>query len=218
MTAVPVLPRPVPDAMLLPGRTVELVRTDPARHGAQLWHAIGEVEELWRAVPPGPFADDAAFTTWLSERASRADQLLFSLVDRRTEKAEGLYFLMNIDSGVGRAEMGLMLGPKISRQTAATEAFYILAHYVFDTLAYRRLEWRCNPENHPSMRAAERLGFKLEGVLRQNTWLKGRNWDTAVFGMIDRDWPPIAARFERWLSPDNFDSEGRQLRPLMRGS
>jgi hypothetical protein len=28
--------------------------------------------------------------------------------------------------------------------------------------------------------------------------------------MIDRDWPGLRARFERWLDPGNFDAEGRQ--------
>jgi hypothetical protein len=39
---------------------------------------------------------------------------------------------------------------------------------------------------------------------------KGRNRDTAWFSIIDRDWPPIRAAFERWLDPANFDAEGQQ--------
>ena len=64
------------------------------------------------------------------------------------------------------------------------------------------------------MRAAERLGFTHEEILRQNTWLKGRNWDTAVFSIIDSEWSTRAARLERWLAPDNFDSDGRQKSAL----
>lgn len=208
----------MPDAASVPGQSVDLERLDPARHGHDLWRAIGEAASLWQSVPPGPFASEADFGAWLTERAQRTDQVQYALIDKSSGgSAEGLYLLINIESAVGRAEMGLMLGPKLSRRTTGTEAFYLLGRYVFETLGYRRLEWRCNPENEASMRAAERFGFTLEGVLRQNTWLKGRNWDTAVFAILDREWPALAARFVHWLAPDNFDTEGMQIRPLLRG-
>ena len=44
--------------------------------------------------------------------------------------------------------------------------------------------------------------------------VKGRNRDTAWFSILDREWPDIRANFEAWLSPDNFDRQGRQRRPL----
>ena len=44
----------------------------------------------------------------------------------------------------------------------ATEAHSLLMHYVFDTLGYRRYEWKCNSLNEPSRRAALRLGFQYE--------------------------------------------------------
>ena len=43
---------------------------------------------------------------------------------------------------------------------------------------------------------------------------KGRNRDTAWFSMLDDDWPARKARFERWLSPDNFTADGQQKRSL----
>jgi RimJ/RimL family protein N-acetyltransferase len=214
MTTAPSLPRPAPDAVILPGRTVDLERVQPARHGVDLWHAIGSVDQLWQSVPPGPFADEEAFLTWLGDRSARPDQLLYALVDKRTGTAEGLYLLINIESAMGRIEMGLVLGARLARTTAATEAFYLLGRYVFETLGYRRLEWRCSPENEASMRAAERFGYTLEGILRQNAWIKGRNWDTAVYAIIDGEWPANAARLADWLVPENFTADGRQIEPL----
>lgn len=216
MTIAPSLPRPLPDIAILPGRTVDLERVQPARHGVDLWHAIGSVESLWQSVPPGPFADEEAFLTWLGDRSARPDQLLYALVDKRTGTAEGLYLLINIENAMGRIEMGLVLGARLARTTAATEAFYLLGRYVFETLGYRRLEWRCSPENEASMRAAERFGYTLEGILRQNAWIKGRNWDTAVYAILDGEWPPNAARLAKWLAPGNFASDGRQIKPLLR--
>jgi RimJ/RimL family protein N-acetyltransferase len=110
--------------------------------------------------------------------------------------------------------MGLMLGPHIARGTAATEAFHLLGRYLFETLGYRRLEWRCSPENEASMRAAERFGYTLEGILRQNAWIKGRNWDTAVYAILDGEWPANVARLADWLAPENFAADGHQKRTL----
>jgi hypothetical protein len=39
---------------------------------------------------------------------------------------------------------------------------------------------------------------------------KGRNRDTAYYSMLDSEWPARKADWERWLSPDNFDKQGRQ--------
>jgi hypothetical protein len=64
--------------------------------------------------------------------------------------------------------------------------------------------------NGPSRRAAERLGLKYEGIFRQATVYKGRNRDSAWYAAIDKEWPDLRARFERWLDPENFDADGTQ--------
>jgi RimJ/RimL family protein N-acetyltransferase len=81
-------------------------------------------------------------------------------------------------------------------------------------LRFRRLEWRCGPDHTASRRAADRYGFTLEGVARQTMWTKGRSWDTAVYSLLDHEWPQASARLQGWLSPENFDADGRQLRAL----
>lgn len=103
---------------------------------------------------------------------------------------------------------------QLKRSRIATEAQYLLAKYVFETLKYRRYEWKCDSLNAPPRRAAERLGFTFEGIFRQALVYKGRSHDTAWFSMIDSEWADIQTRFEAWLKPDNFDSEGRQLQKL----
>jgi len=213
MFNAPLLPCALPDAKEVRGQMIALERLAPSRHGPDLWHAIGSTSALWDNVPPGPFAGEGQFTSWLSERSEKQGQAHYALVDG-DGRAVGLYLLINIDQAMGRIELGLMLGREISRSTAATEALLLVGRYLFETLGYRRLEWRCNPENEPSIRAAERFGFTFEGVLRQNAWAKGRNWDTAVYSIVDHEWPARAARLLRWLAPDNFDSDGRQRKRL----
>ncbi|MGH7759236.1 MAG: GNAT family N-acetyltransferase, partial [Candidatus Dormibacteria bacterium] len=90
----------------------------------------------------------------------------------------------------------------------------LLMAHVFDDLAYRRYEWKCDALNQASRDAALRLGFTYEGVFRQHMVVKGRNRDTAWFAITDGEWPQRKARLQRWLRPDNFDASGQQLTSL----
>jgi RimJ/RimL family protein N-acetyltransferase len=108
-------------------------------------------------------------------------------------------------------EVGHVLyAPVLQRTPLATEAQYLLARYAFETLGYRRYEWKTDALNAASRRAALRYGFTFEGIFRQHMIGKGRNRDTAWYAMLDADWPARKAAFERWLAPENFGSGGRQ--------
>jgi RimJ/RimL family protein N-acetyltransferase len=109
-------------------------------------------------------------------------------------------------------EVGHVLySPALQRTPLGTEAQYLLAKYVFETLGYRRYEWKCDALNAASQRAALRYGFVYEGTFRQLMINKdGRNRDNAWFSMLDGEWPERKANFGRWLDPSNFDGDGRQ--------
>jgi RimJ/RimL family protein N-acetyltransferase len=108
----------------------------------------------------------------------------------------------------------IVYSPALQRTPLSTEAQYLIARYAFETLRYRRYEWKCNALNAPSRRAALRFGFSYEGLFRQHMIVKGHNRDTAWYSMLDSEWPARKAAFERWLAPENFDSNGRQKTKL----
>jgi hypothetical protein len=81
---------------------------------------------------------------------------------------------------------------------------------VFETLGYRRYEWKCDALNAASRRAALRYGFVYEGTFRQHVIAKGRNRDVAWFSVLDSEWPLRKRNFEHWLNPENFDAQGVQ--------
>ena len=208
---------PRPDRVALDGHYARLEPLDPARHGADLFASAQQpgaddrFRYLFEEAPP----DMAAFTPWLQQAAASADPRFFAVIDRATGRAEGRQSLMRIDHVHGVIEIGHILwGPAIARSRIATEALFLFAAYVFDTLGYRRFEWKCNSLNEPSKRAAQRFGFTPEGVFRQHMIQKGRNRDTAWFAMTDADWPRLKAGYEAWLAPENFDVEGRQKNRL----
>src|SRR5207248_11588726 len=91
---------------------------------------------------------------------------------------------------------------------------YLMMRRAFDELGYRRYEWKCDALNAASRQAAERLGFRFEGIFRQAIVYKGRNRDTAWYSILDREWPALRVAFERWLDNANFDRHGRQRERL----
>jgi RimJ/RimL family protein N-acetyltransferase len=207
--------RGLPERRVLQGRFGRLEPLDEARHGESLWRAVKGADAMWDYLPYGPFADEAAFRIWLKERQSLADPLYYAVVDGKSGRALGCVTLMRFDQANGCIETGhIFYAPALQRTPLATEAIYLLARHVFDDLGYRRFEWKCNNANEPSRRAASRFGFAFEGVFRQHLIVKGRNRDTAWFSMIDGEWPARKSAFERFLSPGNFDPQGKQKESL----
>ncbi len=203
-----------PEAVSLAGRFGSVERLDVARHGDSLWEALSGHDRLWTYMSYGPLADRTAFLGWLEERQALADPFYYAVVDR-SRRAVGVQTLVAIRPDMRTVEVGhIVLGPALQRTPLATEAQYLLARYVFETLGYRRYEWKCNALNAASYRAALRFGFAFEGVFRNHMIVKGRSRDSAWFAMIDTDWPVRKAAFERWLAPDNFDAAGRQRTSL----
>jgi RimJ/RimL family protein N-acetyltransferase len=122
---------------------------------------------------------------------------------------------MTIRPDMRVVEVGnILLGPSLQRTRLATEAQYLLARYAFETLGYRRYEWKCDALNAASRRAALRFGFSFEGIFRDHMIVKGRSRDTAWFAMLAAEWPARRAAFECWLAPDNFNADGLQKAKL----
>lgn len=199
-----------PAAVTLAGRFGLVQRLDAARHVDSLWAALQGHDRLWTYMAYGPFADRAAFSAWLGLRETLDDPFSYAIVDA-ARGALGIAALMSIRPDMCVIEVGnILLAPALQRSGLATEAQCLLARYVFETLGYRRYEWKCDALNAPSCRAALRFGFRFEGIFRSHMIVKGRNRDTAWFAITDTDWPARRAAFERWLDPANFDAEGRQ--------
>lgn len=204
---------PRPERVTLNGRYARLEPLNPIKHGPALLasaQAPGGDDRFRYLFEESP-SDETAFQPWLDKAAGSDDPLFFAVIDQATGRAEGRQSLMRIDQVHGVVEIGHILwGPAIARTRVVTEALFLSAAYAFDTLGNRRFEWKCNNDNLPSKRAAERFGFRYEGLFRQHMVQKGRNRDTAWFAMTDQDWPSLRAKYEEWLAPENFDAAGQQ--------
>jgi RimJ/RimL family protein N-acetyltransferase len=207
-------PGPRPGPVTLQGRFGRIEKLEP-RHAAGLWKAIKGHPELWTYIGAfGPFDEEKDFIAFVEKFAASPDPYVYAIVDNDNNPA-GYFTLMSIVPTHRTIEVGhVMYSPALQRSPLATEAQYLLAKYVFETLGYRRYEWKCNALNMASRRAGQRLGFTYEGTFRQSLITKGRNRDTAWFSMLDSEWPARKANYEKWLSPGNFTADGKQKQSL----
>ena len=193
---------------------------DIEKHADDLYHAFAKDTDHsnWTYLPYGPFDGEEGFDefkAWMKSTCAAEDPLFHTVIDLKSNKAVGIASLMRIEPQVGVIEVGhIHFSPLMQRTPISTEALFLLMKRVFDELAYRRYEWKCDSLNSPSCNAAKRLGFIPEGVFRQLTMYKGRNRDTAWFSIIDSEWPVLKAMFEAWLVPENFTNTGEQIKPL----
>ena len=210
-------PRQLPPRTIIEGRFCRVEALDPERHAAELFAANSEDRDgrNWTYLPQGPFAALQDYRTSLEAATRRANAVAHAIVARDSGRAVGVASYLSILPEIGSIEIGaISYSPQLQKKPAATEAMYMLMRRVFDELGYRRYEWKCDSLNERSRAAAQRLGFRYEGLFRQATVYKGRNRDTAWFSIIDREWPALRAAFERWLDPANFGAGGCQRASL----
>lgn len=205
-----------PDARCIKGQYGQLVKLS-IKHIDDLYNELCDTssEANWTYLYDGPFYDKDSFTTYIEQLIDNKEKYFFVIQDIDTQKSLGLLALMRINPLHGTIEVGNVHYSNTLKHTRiATDIQYILAKYVFETLGYRRYEWKCDNLNLSSKHAAERLGFKFEGIFRQSNIYKGRNRDTAWFSMLDYEWPEIKERFVKWLAPSNFNEHQEQIRHL----
>jgi RimJ/RimL family protein N-acetyltransferase len=203
-------PAQLPDEIVLRGRYGHLEKLRPD-HAEALWAVFKGRDEVWTYISAdGPFANFDEFAPFIAKRAAAADPYAYAIIDH-TGRALGYLTLMEIRPQMRVIEVGHVLySPALQKTPLGTEAQYLIARYAFETLGYRRYEWKCHALNAGSRRAALRYGFVFEGVLRAQLIAKGRNRDNAWFSTLEDEWPARKAAFERWLDPDNFDAAGKQ--------
>ncbi len=203
-------PSPRPGPVTLDGRFGRLEKLQPG-HAPALWKHFKGHPQLWTYIGAyGPFDTEQDFAAHIERFSASPDPYVYAIVDK-DKGPVGYFTLMEIRPAARSIEVGhVMYTPAMQRSPLATEVQYLLARYIFETLNYRRYEWKCNALNAASRRAGQRFGFTYEGTFRQYLIAKGRNRDNSMYSMLDSEWPARKAAFERWLSPDNFSADGTQ--------
>lgn len=157
----------------------------------------GDLASLWFTTVPGAAEMPAEIARRL-ELFDRGLMLPFTVIERAGRRAVGMTTFMNVDAVNRRVEIGSTWYRRSVWRTAInTECKLLLLAYAFTTLEAIAVEFRTSTMNHRSRQAIERLGAKLDGILRNHAVHRnGTLRDTCVYSMLPHEWPAIRAGLE----------------------
>ena len=152
----------------------------------------GELWDLWFTYVPKPEGIRAEIKRRL-DLQKQGSMLPFTVILNSTGKPVGMTTYMNVDSQYKRVEIGSTWYRKsVQRTPVNTECKLMLLTHAFEALDCIAVELRTHFLNHRSRRAIERLGAKLDGVLRNHQrTTNGTLRDTCVYSIIVSEWPAV---------------------------
>lgn len=191
----------------LRGKYVMLVPTTFS-NAVNLTEAVkdGELWKLWYTSVPSP--DN--MISEIKRRIKLYEQGLmhpFTVINLRSNGEDrsnnlaGMTTYCNLDEANRRLEIGYTWYRKSLQQTILnTEAKYLLLKHAFEVLGCIKVEFRTSSFNFASRRAIERLGAKLDGVLRNHRILEnGAIGDGYVYSILNSEWPIVKTHLEHKL-------------------
>ena len=170
-----------------------LAPLDPSHHDG-LVEAVndGEVWKLWYTRVPSPSEMGLEIDRRIGLRKA-GGMLPFTIFDNASGRVAGMTTYMNVDASNRRVEIGsTWYRTSVRRTSLNTECKLALLTHAFDTLDCIAVEFRTHFFNTASRRAIERLGAKLDGILRSHQRLAdGSLRDTCVYSIIAGEWPSV---------------------------
>jgi RimJ/RimL family protein N-acetyltransferase len=136
----------------------------------------------WRPTPPG-LADSR-----YSPKPPAEQVAIFSVVELSTDELVGEALLWGIDIHQRRAHIGMSLRPAFRGRGLAPDIVKVLCYYGFDVLGLNRIQIDTLADNAPMIATAQRVGFTMEGTLRQCSWVMGTFADEVILGLLAEEW------------------------------
>ncbi len=153
--------------------------------------ADGELWKLWYTTIPAPDGVEAEIDRRLG-LMDEGSMLPFAILTPEG-KAVGMTTYMNIDADNKRLEIGSTWYRKsVQRGPMNTQVKRLMLTHAFEALGCNAVEFRTHFMNHQSRAAIERLGAKLDGVLRSHMVMAdGSLRDTCVYSILAHEWPTV---------------------------
>ena len=199
------------------GKYCNLEPINIKKHSISLYKnfSLDKKNIIWTYLPYGPFKSHGSFKKWLKSFCLNKDPFFYAIYSKRYDQYCGMASYLRITPKHGSIEVGhINYSPILQNTVEGTETMYLMMKNAFEVLGNRRYEWKCNNLNSASKYAAERLGFKFEGIFRQMFIFKGKNRDTAWYSMIDKEWPNYKKKYLAYFKKSNFISGNRQKKRL----
>lgn len=197
--------KPFAPPVTLLGQHVHLVPLNTAHHD-DLVEAVrdGELWNLWYTAIPTAEGMAAEITRRLNLQ-TQGSMTPFAVIEPASGRAVGMTTYMNIDAANRRVEIGsTWYRRSVQRGALNTEAKRMLLAHAFGTLNCIAVEFRTHFFNHQSRRAIERLGAKLDGILRSHQinphpLAQGALRDTCVYSILASEWPSVKTHLDHQL-------------------
>ena len=185
----------------LPLLTGDHVRLVPLQmeHLSGLAAAVedGELWRLWYTSVPEPEKMEQEIARRLA-LAEAGSMMPFTVVEQASSRIVGMTTFMNMDAVNRRVEIGsTWYARSVQRTGLNTEAKWLLLTHAFERMKCIAVEFRTHLLNHQSRRAIERLGAKLDGILRNHSVARnGTLRDTCVYSILASEWPAVRGHLE----------------------
>jgi N-acetyltransferase len=157
----------------------------------------GELWKLWYTSIPAPDDMRAEIQRRLDLQAL-GSMLPFAVIDASDGRACGMTTYMHVDAANKRVEIGsTWYRRRVQRTPLNTHCKLMLLSHAFDTLGCIAVEFRTHFFNSASRRAIERLGARLDGILRHHQRAAdGTLRDTAVYSITAPEWPTVRSHLQ----------------------
>ena len=161
----------------------------------------GELWKLWYTTIPSPEDMRAEIQRRLDLQA-QGSMLPFAVIDNADGRACGMTTYMHVDAANKRVESGsTWYRQRVQRTPLNTQCKLLLLSHAFDVLDCLAVEFRTHFFNSASRRAIERLGARLDGILRHHMRMPdGTLRDTAVYSITAPEWPTVRAHLNWQLA------------------
>jgi UDP-4-amino-4,6-dideoxy-N-acetyl-beta-L-altrosamine N-acetyltransferase len=150
------------------------------------WMNDPEIQRTTLRARPLNLQDEEEF---IDRARANPNDVCFLIAARDDDHPVGGTALHNIDWRNRHACFGITIGnPADWNKGYGTEATRLIVDHAFATLNLNRVWLYVLEYNERGIHVYEKLGFKKEGLLRQEHYRQGRYWDTWLMALLRSDW------------------------------
>ena len=154
-----------------------------------VWKYVNDPEIKRTLVPGIPFPWKLEEEEkWYEEQNAKGDTYNFAI----EKKADGTYIggcgINNVDWKNSVATVGIFLGKDFLSQGYGTDAMKVLVKFIFDQMNIHKVILHVFSFNKRAIRSYEKVGFRIEGTLREQIYRDGKYYDEVIMGILKEDW------------------------------
>jgi len=178
------------------------IRLEPlTREHLAEWCRVGLDADIWKWYTIAPITTPEMMRDYIElllNQQAEGTTIPFVTRDKVSGRVVGGTRYLNIEPERRKVEIGsTWIGREWRRTHVNSHAKLLMLRYAFGTLGCVRVELRTDALNAPSRAAIGRLGATFEGILRKHAETASGRWrDTAVFSILDSEWPAVRAGLE----------------------